>query len=101
MNKIALGAGLGLLLFFTYLTAIRPAYAFAYALILLSVVAWALPRLAIRGISLARKLDPGSPTVGETYEETIDVRRAGSWPPPRVDVHDLGPLPQHHPVRRL
>ena len=61
MNKIALAAALGLLLLFTYLTAIRPAYAFAYALSLLFVVAWVWPRLAIRGISLARRLDPGTP----------------------------------------
>jgi len=55
LNKIALAAALGLLLLFTYLTAIRPAYAFAYALSLLFVVAWVWPRLAIRGISLARR----------------------------------------------
>ena len=41
MSKVALGAALGLLLFFTYLTAVRPAYAFAYALCLLFLVAWA------------------------------------------------------------
>src|SRR5713101_2856373 len=90
MNKIALAVGLGLLMFFTYLTAIRPAYAFAYALCLLGLVAWVWPRLAIRGITLARKLDPGSPTVGETYEETIEVRRSGWVPAPWVEVRDLG-----------
>src|ERR1700688_4711219 len=35
MSKVALAAALGLLLFFTWLTGIRPAYAFAYALCLL------------------------------------------------------------------
>jgi len=58
MSKVALAASLGLLLFFTYLTAIRPAYAFAYALCLLFVLAWAWPRLAIRGMKFARRLDP-------------------------------------------
>ena len=47
MSKVALAGALALLLFFTYLTAIRPAYAFAYALCLLFVIAWAWPRLAI------------------------------------------------------
>ena len=69
MSKVALAAALGMLLFFTYLTAIRPAYAFAYALCLLFVVAWAWPRVAIRGMSLTRRLDPGTPTVGESYDE--------------------------------
>ena len=77
-DKIALAAALGLLLFFTYLTAVRPAYAFAYALCLLFLIAWVWPRLAIRGISLTRRLDPGTPTVGESYEEVIEVSRSGA-----------------------
>ncbi|HEV1992161.1 MAG TPA: hypothetical protein VGR34_04780, partial [Candidatus Dormibacteraeota bacterium] len=84
MSKVALAATLGLLLFFTYLTAIRPAYAFAYALCLLFVVAWAWPKLAIRGMTVSRRLDPGTPTVGEPYEETIEVRRQGWVPAPWV-----------------
>jgi uncharacterized protein (DUF58 family) len=75
MSKVALAAAIALLLFFTYLTAVRPAYAFAYALCLLFVVSWAWPRLAIRRMSVTRKLDPGMPTVGEPYEEVIEVRR--------------------------
>jgi uncharacterized protein (DUF58 family) len=99
MNKVALAAGLGLLMFFTYLTAIRPAYAFAYALCLLVLVAWLWPRLAIRGISLARRLDPGSPTVGESYEEIIEVRRSGWVPAPWVEIRDLGRIPDYQPGR--
>src|SRR6202047_2224934 len=99
MSKVALAAALGLLLFFTWLTGIRPAYAFAYALCLLFVVAWVWPRLAIRGISLARRLDPGTPTVGEPYEEVIEVRRAGWVPAPWVEVRDLGQIPDYQPGR--
>jgi uncharacterized protein (DUF58 family) len=99
MNKIALAAALGLLLFFTYLTGIRPAYAFAYALSLLFVTAWVWPRLAIRGISLSRRLDPGTPTVGESYEEVIEVRRSGWVPAPWVEIRDLGQIPDYQPGR--
>src|SRR5260370_13915299 len=99
MNKVALAAGLGLLMFFTYLTALRRAYAFAYSLGLLGLVAWVWPRLAIRGISLTRKLDAGSPTVGESYEETIEVRRAGWVPAPWVEIRDLGQIPDYQPGR--
>jgi uncharacterized protein (DUF58 family) len=99
MNKIALAAALGLLLFFTYLTAVRPAYAFAYALCLLFVVAWVWPRIAIRGISLSRRLDPGTPTVGEPYEEVIEVRRTGWVPAPWVEIRDLGQIPDYQPGR--
>jgi len=99
MNKIALAAALGLLLFFTYLTGVRPAYAFAYALCMLFLIAWAWPRLAIRGISLSRRLDPGTPTVGESYEEVIEVRRTGWVPAPWVEIRDLGQIPDYQPGR--
>jgi uncharacterized protein (DUF58 family) len=99
MNKIALAAALGVLLFFTYLTGVRPAYAFAYALSLLFLIAWVWPRLAIRGISLSRRLDPGTPTVGESYEEIIEVRRTGWVPAPWVEVRDLGQIPDYQPGR--
>src|ERR1700716_1313355 len=97
MSKVALAATLGLLLFFTYLTAIRPAYAFAYALCLLFLLAWAWPKLAIRGMTVARKLDPGTPTVGEPYEETIEVRRQGGGAAPWVEGRDLSQIPDYHP----
>ncbi len=99
MNKVALGAALALLLLFTYLVSPRPAYAFTYALCLLFVVAWVWPRLAIRGISLTRRLDPGTPVVGEPYEEVIEVRRSGWVPAPWVEVRDLGQIPDYQPGR--
>src|SRR3981081_1928592 len=101
MSKVALAATIGLLLFFTYLTAIRPAYAFAYALCLLFLLAWAWPKLAIRGMTVARKLDPGTPTVGEPYEETIEVRRQGWVPAPWVEVRDLSRFRPPQPGRGI
>src|SRR5438034_7839160 len=98
MSKVALAGALGLLLFFTYLTAIRPAYAFAYALCLLFVIAWAWPRLAIRGVTVARKVDPGTPTVGDTYEESFEVHRDGWIPAPWVEVRDLSQIPDYQPA---
>ncbi len=99
MSKVAFAASLGLLLFFTWLTGIRPAYAFVYALCLLFIVAWAWPRLAIRGMTLTRRLDPGIPTVGESYEEAIEVRRSGWVPAPWVEVRDLSQIPDYQPGR--
>ena len=99
MSKVALAGALGLLLFFTYLTAIRPAYAFAYALCLLFVIAWAWPRLAIRGVTVGRHVDPGTPTVGETYEESFEVHRDGWMPAPWVEVRDLSQIPDYQPGR--
>ncbi len=99
MSKVALAGALGLLLFFTYLTAVRPAYAFAYALCLLFVVAWAWPRLAIRGMTVTRRLDPGTPTVGEAFEEVFEVRRKGWVPAPWVEVKDLSQIPGYQPGR--
>lgn len=99
MSKLALGGALAMLLFFTYLTGIRPAYAFTYGLCLLFVVAWVWPRLAIRGVSVTRKVDPGSPTVGEVFEETFEVRRKGWVPAPWVEVRDLSQITDYQPGR--
>jgi uncharacterized protein (DUF58 family) len=99
MSKVALALALGLLLFFTYLTAVRPAYAFAYALCLLFLVAWAWPRLAIRGMNVTRHLDPGIPTVGESFEEVLEVKRSGFMPAPWVEVRDLSGIADYQPGR--
>ena len=99
MSKVALAAALGLLMFFTWMTAIRPAYVFAYALVLLFLVSWLWPRLAIRGVTFSRRVDPGSPTVGEVFEETFEVRRKGWLPAPWVEVRDLGQTPDYQPGR--
>jgi uncharacterized protein (DUF58 family) len=99
MSKVALALALGLLLFFTYLTAVRPAYAFAYALCLLFLVAWVWPRFAMRGMTVSRHLDPGTPTVGEPFEEVITVRRSGFMPAPWVEVRDLSGIADYQPGR--
>src|SRR5437879_12051717 len=99
MSKVALGGALAMLRFFTYLTAIRPAYAFAYGLCLLFVIAWVWPRFAIRGVTVSRKVDPGTPTVGEVYEETFEVRRKGWIPAPWVEVRDLSQINDYQPGR--
>ncbi|TMC72832.1 MAG: DUF58 domain-containing protein [Chloroflexi bacterium] len=99
MSKVALAVALGLLLFFTYLTAVRPAYAFAYALCMLFLVAWAWPRFAIRGMSMTRHLDPGTPTVGEPFEEVLEVRRSGFLPAPWVEIRDLSGIADYQPGR--
>src|SRR5487761_981306 len=99
MSKVALAASIGLLLFFTYLTGFKVAYTFAYALCLLFAMAWAWPRLAIRGMTFTRRLDPGTPTVGESYEEAIEVRRHGWVPAPWVEVRDLSQIPDYQPGR--
>jgi uncharacterized protein (DUF58 family) len=99
VSKVALAVALALLLFFTYLTGISPAYTFAYALCLLFVLAWAWPRAAIRNMSVARRLDPGTPTVGEPYEEVIEVMRSGWVPAPWVEVRDLSQIPDYQPGR--
>src|SRR6202162_5986097 len=99
MSKVALGLALALLFFFTYLTAVRSGYAFAYALCLLFIVAWAWPRIAIRGMSVKRRLDPGIPTVGEPFEEVIEVRRSGLMPAPWVEVRDLSGIADYQPGR--
>ena len=99
MSKVALAGAIGLLLFFTYLTAIRQAYVFAYVLSLLFVVALVWPRLAIRGVTVTRRVDPGTPTVGEVYEEVFEVRRRGWVPAPWVEVRDLSQLADYQPGR--
>src|SRR5436305_14012427 len=99
MSKVALAGALSLLLFFTYLTAIRPAYAFAYALCLLFVIAFLWPRLAMRGVTVSRRVDPGTPTVGEVFEEVFEIHRKGWVPAPWLEVRDLSQIPDYQPGR--
>ncbi len=99
MTRALLGLSLLLLLFFAYLTAIRPAFALAYALGLLFVLAWLWPRLSARGISIERSLDAGTPTVGESFEETFTVRKRGGVPAPWVEVVDVSRLRDYQPGR--
>jgi uncharacterized protein (DUF58 family) len=99
MSRAFLGLSLGLLFILAYLTAIKPAYVLAYALVLLFVLAWAWPRLAARGIRIQRTLDAGTPTVGESFEETFTVRKHGRVPAPWVEVMDLSRLSDYQPGR--
>src|SRR3982751_3967395 len=99
MSKAALGAALLMLLLFTYLLGVRPGYALAYSLCFLFVIAWAWPRLVIRGLSFSRHLDPGTPTVGEPFEETFTVKKTGWVPAPWLEVRDLGQMPDYQPGR--
>jgi len=99
MSRALLGLSLALLFFFAYLTAIKPAYVLAYALVLLFLLSWAWPRLAARGIQIERVLDAGTPTVGEGFEETFTVRKHSKVPAPWVEVMDLSRLTEYQPGR--
>jgi uncharacterized protein (DUF58 family) len=99
VSRALLGFSLVLLFFFAYLTAIKPAYVLAYALILLFVLAWLWPRLAVRGIRIERVLDAGTPTVGESFEETFTVHKRSRVPAPWVEVMDLSRLLEYQPGR--
>ncbi|MBJ7603695.1 MAG: DUF58 domain-containing protein [Candidatus Dormibacteraeota bacterium] len=99
MTRALLAAGIGVLLFLAYLTAIRPAFAVAYALGGLLLLAWAWPRLVARGIHLQRSLDAGRSSVGEPFEETFSVRKQSRLPAPWVEVQDLSGLRDYQPGR--
>ncbi len=99
MARVLLGMSLVVLLFFAYLTAIRPAFALAYGLGLLFVLALLWPRLAVRGITITRTLNAGIPTVGESFEETFSIRKEGRVPAPWVEVMDLSRLRDYQPGR--
>jgi uncharacterized protein (DUF58 family) len=99
MTRVLLGLSLALLLFFAYLTAIRPAFALAYALCVLFLITWLWPKLAVRGVTVERSLDAGTPTVGESFEETISVSKKGRIPAPWVEITDLSRLRDYQPGR--
>ncbi len=99
MSRALLGLSLALLFLLAYLTAIKPAYVLAYALVFLFLLAWAWPRLAARGVRIQRVLDAGTPTVGESFEETFTVRKQGRVPAPWVEVMDLSRLTEYQPGR--
>src|SRR5260370_20978068 len=101
MTRALLGLSLALLLFFAYLTAIRPAFALAYALGVLFLITWIWPKLAVRGINIQRSRDAGTPTVGESFAETFTIRTAGHVPAPWLAAMDLSRLRDYQPGRRI
>jgi uncharacterized protein (DUF58 family) len=101
MSKVALVVALGVLLFFSYLTGAHPGFNLAYALCLLVAIAWLWPRLLINRVRVSRKLDPGTPTVGEPFEETFTVSKRGWLPAPWIEVRDLGQITDYQPGRVL
>src|SRR5260370_36511680 len=50
-------------------------------------------------MTFTRRLNPGTPTVGESFEEAIEVRRQGWVPAPWVEVRDLSQIPDYQPGR--
>jgi uncharacterized protein (DUF58 family) len=98
VKGFAVGA-LAMLLFFAWLTAIRPAFTLFYVLAALLLLSWAWPRLAARRISLERSVEFSSAVVGDEFRETIEVRRTGWLPAPWVEVIDAGTVPGYQPGR--
>jgi uncharacterized protein (DUF58 family) len=99
MTKVLLGISLALLFFLAYLTAIRPAFALAYALGLLFLLAMIWPRMVVRNLSLSRTLDAGVPRVGEAFEETFEVRKRTWVPAPWVEIRDQSRIKDYQPGR--
>lgn len=88
-----------MLLFFAWLTAIRPAFTLFYILALLLAMSWAWPRIAARRLRLERTLEFSNPTVGEEFKETFVVKRKGWLPAPWVEVVDGGSVEGYQPGR--
>lgn len=101
MSRFLLAIGIGAVLLFAFLTAIRPAFVLAYGLLMLFVLAWAWPRLVARGVRVERRLDASSPTVGEPFEETFRVTKMSRLPAPWVEVVDMGGIRDYRPGRVL
>ncbi len=99
MSRLLLAAGLGLLLVFAYLTAIHSAFVLFYGLALIGLLAWFWARQAARGLHVDRSIEAGTPTVGEAFEESFTVSKAGWVPAPWVEVSDLSDLPGYRPGR--
>ena len=99
MSRAPLAIAIAVLLLLAYLTGIRPAFALAYALLALFLVAWIWPHVGIRGITLRRTLEAGSTTVGDPFEETFEIRRQGLLPAPWVEVVDDGQVRSYQPGR--
>lgn len=99
MSRLLLAAGLLLLLLFAYLTAIRSAYVLVYGLTLVFALAYFWPRSVIRRIVVTRRIDTGTPTVGEAFEESFTAAKTSWVPAPWVEIRDLSEIPGYQPGR--
>ena len=99
MSRLLLAAGLLVLLFFAYLTAIRSAFVLVYGLTLILALAYFWPRAVIRRIEVTRQIETGTPTVGEAFEESFTARKTSWVPAPWVEVRDMSEISGYQPGR--
>ncbi len=99
MSRILLAAGLLLLLLFAYLTAIKSAFVLVYGLALVLALAFAWPRQVVRKIHVTRHIEAGTPTVGETFEESFTAEKTGWVPAPWVEIRDMSEIAGYQPGR--
>lgn len=99
MLRAGLVAALIALFLLAFLTGVREAYALAYALIALFVIAVAWSILSARSVRLERRLQEGAAVVGARFEERFTVTRRGFLPAPWVEIVDHGTIPGYQPGR--
>src|SRR5947209_15042084 len=99
MSRLLLALGLLVLLLFAYLTAIRSAYVLVYGLAIVFFLAYLWPRQVIRRIRVTRRIDTGTPTVGEAFEEAFTAQKLSWVPAPWVEIRDLSEIPGYQPGR--
>lgn len=99
LRRLLVVGGLGVLLFFAYLTAIRLAFMLVYFAVLLIAVSWAWTRLASRGLSVTRDAHEGAYEVGQEFHERLEVVNSSIVGIPWVVVEDRSGIPGYEASR--
>lgn len=97
--RLSVAGGLGILLFFAYLTATRLAFILVYFSALLVAVCWAWTRLASRGLSVEREAHEGAYEVGQDFHERLEVSNRSVVGIPWVIVEDRSGIPGYEASR--
>ncbi|MHB8510096.1 MAG: DUF58 domain-containing protein [Candidatus Dormibacteria bacterium] len=93
MKRLLFAAGLLVLLFFAYLTAVRLAYSMLYAIVLLVGLSYFWSRVGADGVELQRGSPEGAYEVGEPFSEPITVTNRAPISLPWVEVIDRSNIP--------
>jgi uncharacterized protein (DUF58 family) len=101
VRRILVGAGLAVLFFFAYITAIPLAFKMLYAAVLLIGLSWLWTRIGAGGLVLRRESPEGAYQVGEQFSEPMVLQNRAPLSLPWVEVIDRSDIPGYDAGRAI
>jgi uncharacterized protein (DUF58 family) len=101
IRRILFVAGILVLFFFAYITAIKLAFVILYFALLLTAVSWLWTRLGTAKLAISREAPGGAYEVGEDFVEVLTVSNPAIVSLPWVEVFDASNIPGYDAGRAM